>query len=26
LEMLAQQNQCWGDWTLSEPNEATVYA
>jgi len=26
LEMLAQQNQCWGDWTLAKPIETTVYA
>lgn len=26
LEMLAQQNQCWGDWTLSMPKEATAIA
>ena len=26
LEMLAQQNECWGDWTLSMPIEATSSA
>jgi len=26
LEMLAQQNECWGDWTLSQPIVATINA